>query len=213
MVPASLNDKYVIRFCVCRETACDDDMSKCEICKHRSFSFPQFDILRFFLLVEYAWEVIKTVANEVERSEVGSPDSEVIPEPIPAMRRVSQEAQSILKALSQGRRYTLARQTSTINEVITRTSFDAYDDETVLPRSRKGSLYPASEFKDDFAEAVERERRASLIEIGEDKIAALRRLASNTSNDIRSSLTGTVIDEGEEGSNQVSENGNDTATA
>lgn len=31
MVPASLNDKYVIRFCVCRESACDQDMSKNKI--------------------------------------------------------------------------------------------------------------------------------------------------------------------------------------
>lgn len=28
MVPASLNDKYVIRFCVCRQTATDADIGK-----------------------------------------------------------------------------------------------------------------------------------------------------------------------------------------
>jgi len=44
MVPASLNDKYVIRFCVCREEACESDMT-------------------------YAWEVIKAVANEIESME------------------------------------------------------------------------------------------------------------------------------------------------
>jgi len=44
MVPASLNDKYVIRFCVCRESACDADMT-------------------------YAWDVIKAIADEVEKTE------------------------------------------------------------------------------------------------------------------------------------------------
>lgn len=41
MVPASLNDKYVIRFCVCRETACEEDMSKYFYSKNiSSFDFP-----------------------------------------------------------------------------------------------------------------------------------------------------------------------------
>ncbi|KAG0711054.1 Tyrosine decarboxylase [Chionoecetes opilio] len=40
MVPASLNDKYVIRFCVCRQTATEED-------------------------IDYAWEVIKQFASDV----------------------------------------------------------------------------------------------------------------------------------------------------
>lgn len=43
MVPASLNDKYVIRFCVCRQTATDED-------------------------IDYAWEVIKQFATDVLES-------------------------------------------------------------------------------------------------------------------------------------------------
>ncbi|XP_045118085.1 aromatic-L-amino-acid decarboxylase-like isoform X1 [Portunus trituberculatus] len=43
MVPASLNDKYVIRFCVCRQTATDDD-------------------------IDYAWEVIKQFATDVQET-------------------------------------------------------------------------------------------------------------------------------------------------
>ncbi|XP_053642380.1 aromatic-L-amino-acid decarboxylase [Cherax quadricarinatus] len=41
MVPASLNDKYVIRFCVCRQTATDED-------------------------IEYAWNVITDFATDIQ---------------------------------------------------------------------------------------------------------------------------------------------------
>jgi len=44
MTPCSLNDKYVLRFCVCRETACDADIT-------------------------YAWDVIKTIGGEVAAAE------------------------------------------------------------------------------------------------------------------------------------------------
>lgn len=43
MVPASLNDKYVIRFCVCRQTATEED-------------------------IDYAWEVIRQFATDVQET-------------------------------------------------------------------------------------------------------------------------------------------------
>ncbi len=114
------------------------------------------------------------MANEVERSEVGSisAPSSPLPEPV---RRISEEAQKIIKSLSE-RRFTLARQTSMINEINSRASVDLSEDEGCFPRSRKGSLYPACAFIEDFAEANERERRASLVEVaGLDKLASFRR--------------------------------------
>lgn len=134
-------------------------------------------------LIEYAWEVIRTVANEVERSEVGSisAPSSPLPEPV---RRISEEAISIMNRLSE-RRFTLARQTSMINEINSRASVDLSEDEGFFPRSRKGSLYPACAFIEDFAEANERERRASLAEIsGLEKLTSFRRPSD-------SSLSGT----------------------
>jgi len=115
----------------------------------------------------YAWEVIKAVANEIEKTEVGSEPSSPVPEPV---RRMSKETQDIIKSLSE-RRFTLARQTSTINEIIGRTSVDMTDDEVLLPRSRRGSLFPVCAFIDDFAEGTERDRRASLVDLGLDKLA------------------------------------------
>ncbi|ODM94615.1 Tyrosine decarboxylase [Orchesella cincta] len=50
MVPASLNDKYVIRFCVCREEACESDMG-------------------------IVGGVIKAVATEIEKSEPSQPEA------------------------------------------------------------------------------------------------------------------------------------------
>ncbi|ODM92651.1 Tyrosine decarboxylase [Orchesella cincta] len=127
MVPASLNDKYVIRFCVCREEACESDMV-------------------------YAWEVIKAVATEIEKSEVGSEPSSPEPEPV---RRMSKETQDILKGLAERPLY-IGQAYIPINEIVARASVDLTDDEVLLPRSRRGSLFPACAFIDDFSEGKER---------------------------------------------------------
>lgn len=63
MVPASVNDTYVIRFCVCAQNATDDDigLSRQALGKY----WKPFLSNRCFLLSEYAWKVIKKEASEV----------------------------------------------------------------------------------------------------------------------------------------------------
>lgn len=113
----------------------------------------------------------------MEKSEVGSPD---YPSPEP-VRRVSAETTEILKGLSE-RRYTLARQTSEITNIMGRQSVDLTEDEALIPRSRRGSVFPVSAFIDDYAEANERERRASSVDLGLDKLLlGAPRLSGGTS--------------------------------
>lgn len=164
------------------------------------------------MIPEYAWEVIRTVASEVEKTEVGSDSSPSSPVPEP-VRRISLEAQSIMKSLSE-RRFTLARQTSMINEINCRASVDLTDEEGLVPRSRKNSLYPASAFNDDFAEAFERERRASAAELGVPAILLNRRVSDSSAK--CSSLTTSIseaIQEDEETSPETGEASNDSGPA
>jgi aromatic-L-amino-acid decarboxylase len=141
MVPASLNDRYVIRFCVCRETATEDDM-------------------------EYAWNVIKEYAQDVSIL-YKDQDMQVPPSPTDSTsdenRRPSKEIEELYRAMETGKRFSLARSTSTISEVVQRASVDLDEDDCLQPRSRRGSLFPVSSFVDDFAAGCDpRGRSASL---------------------------------------------------
>jgi hypothetical protein len=148
MVPASLNDKYVIRFCVCRETAKDADM-------------------------EYAWKLIAQFAGDVMELDkkasipsisADSPPGSPIPSPTPTpgARRPSQEVIDLFKELNLPRRQSLAKQTALLNDIVGRASIDLGDDETMTPRSRSGSLFPVSSFVDDFPQAG-RNRSGSIL--------------------------------------------------
>lgn len=103
--------------------------------------------------------MIKETAEEVAQLHQVDPSvcdtgHEEVPIPIPSGRRPSKEITDIYEALNKGRRHTLARQTSTVNEILNRSSFDLNEcEERMTPRSRRGSLFPASEFIDDFAGA------------------------------------------------------------
>jgi len=111
--------------------------------------------------VEYAWDVIKKTADEIGTEVSGV----VVAAPATEeMRRFSQEIKEISEGLEK-RRFTLARMTSVLDETKTRASFDLEDGETLIPRSRQGSLFPACEFIDDFAgaEVTSRSRSASLV--------------------------------------------------
>lgn len=112
-----------------------------------------------FFFLEFAWGVISDTAKQIGSTEVSPPGS-----PIPvgeSDRKISQETQEILKGL-QERRYTLARMTSVVDECYARSSFDLDSDENLVPRSRRGSLFPASEFVDDFHAAEPSSRKNSM---------------------------------------------------
>ena len=117
---------------------------------------------------DYAWNVIQEYAVDVMdlySDEVGAgqvaPTAELSPPPVPTGRRPSKEITELYKDLGK-RRYTLAKQVSVINDITGRTSVDMYDDETLQPRSRSGSLFPVSCFIDDFSQAT-RSRSGSLL--------------------------------------------------
>lgn len=113
--------------------------------------------------VEYAWSVIRETAEEVmelHAEELGGVQvSEVAHGGEGKGRRVSKEVTEIYKDLGK-RRFTLARETSILNDITSRGSVDLCDEE-VVPRSRSGSLFPASAFVDDFQQA--RSRSGSLL--------------------------------------------------
>jgi len=120
-----------------------------------------------WLYSDYAWNVIKEYAvdvmdlykDEVGGTQVSSPMEKTPPSP--TGRRPSKEITELYKDLGK-RRYTLANQTSIINDITGRTSVDLYDDETLAPRSRAGSRFPVNCFVDDFAQAT-RSRSGSLL--------------------------------------------------
>jgi len=58
MVPASVNDNYVIRFCVCAQNATDEDIGN-YIIKSLTRNFNDK------IITEYAWRTIKKQATEL----------------------------------------------------------------------------------------------------------------------------------------------------
>lgn len=112
--------------------------------------------LLYICFSEFAWNVITQTAGEIGTTEVSPPGS-----PSPgADRKLSEETQEILKGLKE-RRFTLARMTSVLDDTKARGSIEIDDDENLVPRSRRGSLFPASEFIDDFPEAETANRSRS----------------------------------------------------
>ena len=192
MVPASLNDKYVIRFCVCRENATDSDMGKSTLTGTNIRKGISMTIFLFFMK-EYAWKVIKEYAEDVLRlhkdqdAQVikGSESSSRPSSTSSDTRRPSKEVEELFKELeANSRRHTLARATSIIDETFSRTSVDLTEEDSLLPRSRRGSLFPVSTFVDDFNVVVPNPRdrsgsilvpfmkHMSIIEREEDEVAA-----------------------------------------
>lgn len=68
MVPANVNDKYVIRFCAVAQNVTEDDIGEF-ICLDFFLNFNHF--FSMFSFTDYAWKVIVEYANELlENQEV-----------------------------------------------------------------------------------------------------------------------------------------------
>lgn len=127
------------------------------------------------LFVEFAWNVITQTAGEIGTSEVSPPES---PSHLDNNRKLSEETQAILQGLKE-RRFTLARMTSMFDSTMARNSVDI-DDENLVPRSRRGSIFPACEFVDDFAEADPASRSRSSSVFQEPPLASPKRRTSRS---------------------------------
>ena len=132
------------------------------------------DVILFVFIKEYAWKVIKEYAEDVLRLHKDQ-DPQVISGVEPSSRpsstssdtrRPSKEVEDLFRELqANSRRHTLARATSIIDDTFSRTSVDLTDEDSLLPRSRRGSLFPVSTFVDDFNVVVPnpRDRSGSIL--------------------------------------------------
>jgi glutamate/tyrosine decarboxylase-like PLP-dependent enzyme len=83
MVPASVNEKFTIRFCVVAQNASEEDIGGYCIVITDDFDF----ILILFSVTDYAWDVITDFASELLEKEQNDEVTEIAPKLTLAQKR------------------------------------------------------------------------------------------------------------------------------